>query len=570
MLQARQLPNDFRLMVDSAWLFDAQREGFDAFAAANKLQQAGEIAEKWNNTEIAVECLCSSVVMLDEYAEDVQGAIRVLDSSAEKRPKNLRLLRQRAKVHFNSRKYSEALETYTRVVSAIPKGDHIERAFALREAAISAGKTGRIQEAGDYFSEAHKAARNATGVAMQRMAIGLKAECAIVKFQSDKVRDSILLVRQAIIDAEQLDSEADKKGDFCRLMLLHVVNWMKSRVNNTHPTHSEFAMVVGSCSRPDPPDSIMEAPCPPLLASWYHLAILELVLEADYGILFELRKRTGAKRIMSCEVALNYYLMTKYVKAVDIESFLSYLPEYAAMIAYMRENISIPDNAHTYEITNPALSEIGDVDWTSELHLQNAKDAILAMAACGLCSGTDDLFSEMRCRVARYKEAASVLCPFMDCFEKEKCAKHDGLEVTAYCLGRLMKPREHMNPDEMFLLTYRLWEWLLHTFFKGAIENMIANHLEERWQRIADRQQFLLKQPMIAVPAIKSAIEEPLSGTAKIARLLLAAEIAVEHQFDASIRSRLNEDTEARREANGSQGGEAKGREAKGEAKGQA
>ena len=547
------LPNDIRLMIDSAWLFETQRDDFNGIVTANKLQQVGEIAEKWNNTEIAVECACSRAVMLDEYANDCQGALSLLDSAEKKYPKNLRLMRQRAKVYYNSGEHSKALATIEQVVDAIPKDDHIERAFALREAAVSAAKTGHLQKAGDYFAQAYQAAAAAAGGGMQRMAIGLKADCALVKFQSGDVGDAMQLIRQAIVDAEQLDPEVDTKGSFCRLVLPQVILWMQSQVKKIALAQCDFPMVVGCCSNPDPPDKVMDMPCPPLLASWYHLAVLELMLRTDSGIFSELRKRTTTHRIISCELTLNYYLMAKHVITVDIDSFFSYLPEYMSKIAYMRENPASVSKENSYDLTDADLSVIKPVDWKSDLHLQNAKDAILALAAAAVCSDVKDIREQLLNHVGRNQEAAIALQPFIDSFEKQTCPKGDAFEITAYYLGRLMKANAYMSPDEMFILTYRFWQCLPHSFFKEIIEDVIADYLSGRWREIITNQRFNLKQPMMSVSAIEGALKEPTNGIAKIAAIVLAAENAVRHKLNAELRAKLSKTKELGTAIRGSQ-----------------
>ena len=115
------VPTDVRLMIGSAWLFDTQSDDFSGVIAANKLQQVGDIAEKWSNTEIAVECACSCAVMLDEYANDCPGALSLLDSAEIKYPKNLRLMRQRGKVYYNSGDHPKALSTIEQVAMPFPK-----------------------------------------------------------------------------------------------------------------------------------------------------------------------------------------------------------------------------------------------------------------------------------------------------------------------------------------------------------------------------------------------------------------------------------------------------------------
>jgi len=536
-----RIPHGRRLMIDAPWLAEMREGKLNGVAAAGTYAQVTAVAEKWRERDIAVECECARAVMLNEYADDSEGALASLGEAERKHPNNPRLLRERAKIYYSNGDHGTALATIEQVVDAIPKDDHIERAFALREAAVSATKTGHLQKAGDYFAKAYGAAAAAAGVGMQRMAIGLKADCALVKFQSGDGGDAIELIRQAIMDAEQLDPKADTKAGFCRLVLPQLILWMQAQVKKIGPTQCDFPMVVGCCSNPDPPDRVIDMPCPPLLASWYELAVLELMLRTDSGIVGELRKRTSTHRIISCELALNYHLMAKYVITVDIERFFSYLPEYVSKTAYMRENASSASKENIYDLIDADLSVIKPVDWKSDLHLQNAKDAILALAAAAVCSDVKDIREQLLNHVGRNQESAIALQPFIDSFEKQTCPKGDAFEITAYYLGRLMKANAYMSPDEMFIVTYRLWEWLPHTFFKDIIEYVIADYLSGCWRKIIEDQRFQLQRPMIAVPAIQTAIKETAGSTVRIAKLLLAAEIAVRHKLGANLRSKLQE-----------------------------
>jgi len=534
------IPHGKHLMIDAAWLAEMREGTLDGLVAAKKYLQLAAIAEKWEDTDIAIECECARAVMLNEYADDSKGALASLEEAEKKHPNNPRLLRERAKIYFSNGDHKTALATIEKVVDAIPKDDHIERAFALRDAAVSAAKTGHPQKAGDYFTEAYKAAIFA-GDSMRPMAIGLKADCALVKFRSGDAGDAIQLMREAILDTEQLKPEAGEKAEFCRLSISQVILWMQEQVKKSALTQFDFALVVGYCSNPDPPDKVMDMPCPPLLAAWYHLAVLELILRTDSAILAELRKRTSTHRIISCELMLNFHLMAKYVITVDIETFFSYLPEYVSKTAYMRENASSASKEKIYDLTDADLSAIEPADWKSDLHLHIAKDAILALVAAAVCSDVKDIREQLLNHVGPNQEAAIALRAFIDCFEKQTRGKGDAFDTMASYLGRLMKANTYMSPDEMFIVTFRLWEWLPHSSFKGIIEDLIADYLSGRWGKIIEEQRFQLNQPMIAVPAIQTAIKESASGTVRIAKLLLAAEIAVKHNLGADLRSKLQE-----------------------------
>ena len=97
------------------------------------------------------------------------------------------------------------------------------------------------------------------------------------------------------------------------------------------------------------------------------------------------------------------------------------------------------------------------------------------------------------------------------------------------------------SPNEMFIVTCRLWNWLLRSSFKNVAENIIADCLTGRWQKIVEQQKFLLRQPMIGVPAIEAVMGQSAEGTVRIARLLLAAEITVNYTLSPKLRSELEE-----------------------------
>ena len=532
-----------RLMIDSPWLSEMREEKLYGLVAANKYSQVSAVAEKWKERDIAIECECARAVMLNEYADDPEGALTSLREAETRYPNNPRLLRERAKVYHSNGDHGTALSTIEQVVEAIPKDDHIERAFALREAAVSAAKTGHLPKADDYFAKAYEAAVAAAGVGMQQMAIGLKADRAIVKFQSGDYGYAIDLMRQAIMDAELLNTKADGNAGFCKFVISQVIIWMQSQVVKSAPVQYDFTAVIGFCSNPATPDKVMELPWPPLLAAWYHLAVLEQMLRTGSAILAELRKRTTKHRIISCELTLNYYLMAKHVIAADFEGFFSYLSEYARKIAFMREKVpSAISKENIYDLTDADRFVVKPVDWKSDLHLQNVKDAILALAATAVSSDVKDIREQLLNHVGQNQEVEIALRPFIDCFEKQTCPQGNAFDITAYQLGRFMKANAYINPDEMFILTYRLWEWLPHTFFKDLIEDVIADYLAQRWHKIIEDQRFQLQQPMIAVPAIEAAVKESTEeGTVKIAKLLLAAEIAVKHNLGVNLRSKLQE-----------------------------
>lgn len=526
-----------RLMVDSGWLAESREGNVDGAASAEKYRRLAVIAETWGNTDIAVWCECARAIMLDEYANESDSALASLDEAEEKYPNEIRLARRRASIYYRKGDYPTALATISHIAEAIPKDDHIERAFALREAGVSAAEIRDFTKASHFFSEACGAAIAATDN-MRPMAIGLKGDWAVAEFQMGNKKEAVNLMHQAVIDAEQLDPAMGKNEKYCRKILGHVLLWMQSQVRGYPVSGLEVPIVFGCCSTPEPTDEILKWTSAPYLNNWYQFAFLEIMLQMDLGFLDDLRKRTGTQRILSCELALNYYLMTKHITSVDIESFFLYLPEYLVKTVFQIEHGKDIKADTVYDFMTSEFPSLRSDDWKSKVHVGVAKEAVLALATAAACSGISTFYESLKNHIDRLEHGSAVLVPFVECFEKRPDTKADRNEVAAFYVGCLMAEEAVLTPDKMFIISSRLCDWLSTSNFRPTLENMVEGHLVKSWQKIITNQRFLLKQPMMFVPAIEDALKEPTKGVKKIAGIVLAAENAV----GPSLSNELRED----------------------------
>lgn len=526
-----------RLMIYSTWLTETRQKDFDAVKVADTFRQLAEIAGSWGNIEIAVECECARSIMFDEYANDRDSALASLDEADKKYPQHIRLVRRRAGVYYRGDEYQIALETIEDIVKHIPENDHIERAFALREAGVSAAKIENYIKSSHYFSEACKAASASTDN-MHPMAIGLKVDNAISQFQLGNKVETLNLMREALTSAEQIKPEMGKHEKYCIISLGQAIFLMEKHVKIGYISDTDIRLAQGYCSNPEPPENIMElSPTAPLVAFWYILAFLEAKMGVSADIIDELRSRTQTKKILSCEFLLNYSVMSKYITGIDVESFFLYLPEYVSKTVYLREKTKGVADQNAHDLTNIDFPMIDPVDWVFDPHIQHAKDATLSLVAMAISSNVD-IKEQLHNHVNKNQSIKSALSNFLDCFDKETYPDGDEWDKYAFCLGYLTR-KTNVNPDSMFILTYNLWQWLLYTDLKGSVEDEMAHYLSDRWLHIVKHQRFNLLQPMIVVPDIKAVIDDSSKGTVKIARLLLAAEIAVSNKLDSNQRSNL-------------------------------
>lgn len=534
---------DLRLMIRSAWLAEHRKGQIDGATAAEKYRELTEIAEGWGNTDLAIECECSRAIMLDEYAHDKEGALNAIAEAEKKYPNDIRLTRRRAKVLYRSGDHPAALAAIEPIMSQIPKKDNIERAHAFREAGISAAETGDVKKASQLFYEGYKSAIESSDILLP-MAAGLLADCAIFEFKAGNYRTTVKYMVHALTEAENIDPEKGLNERFCIRMLGHTIMWMRSQLTDKD-FGFDFQVVHGCCSNPDPHEDIMTMETPSKLILWYQLAELEADLGEDEGVKEQLRERTKLKKHINSEIMLCFSLLARYIREKDTNLFFAYLPEYVGKYAYWTEHKDKLKAAdlHTFEPMELVVPESDD--WSKGPNIEIAQNAVLAFSLSLLCSDNFDATIHLSSNLDKITGLNDAMSPFLECFEKQLFHTGKINELAAACIGKLANRNSGITPDDLFLITCHLWDWLIYSHFKDLIEKTIAEHLAERWRNVIENQRFFLKQPMINVPTINDAVNSDLKGIAKMAKITLAAENAVVHRLSNAMRLSLKKSIKA-------------------------
>lgn len=541
LLAALEMPQvGSRLMVNSAWLAEVRRGPIDGRSAAEKYSVLVGTSQRWGSADLAVECEVARAVMLDEYADDSTAALAVLDNAEKLYPGDVRLVRQRSKVHFRAGDHEAALRLFEPIAAAIPRGDSVERAFALREAGISSANTGDLSKALRFFREASEAA-GAASEAMLPMAAGLKADCAVVEFQAGHHESALRFAIDAFRHGDLIDPEAGPKERFCALMLGHMVLWMRSQLRNSDWYEQDTAMSFGACSNSEPPAEIMERKVPPRLLRWYLLAELEADLGLKAGALEELRQRSRGAEIISYEVALSTRLMARIVSDVDLDRFCSYLPEYVAKRAFGKIN---GQGQEKDDVFNPRVGVIPPVnsnDWSIAPYFDIARDAIIALLASALSLQSRGSWNAVTDHVARIEGVGAALKSLLRCARDRKVDLREPYEMAVVSIGRLAESEGAQSPDELFLATCCLVNWLAYSAFTSTVEIVLADVLVRRWRHAIVAQRFLLRLPSLNAPPIQAALDSAHQGVVKLAGIALAAEGAVHYPLSAEMRDFLKQ-----------------------------
>jgi len=184
-------PADYSILVNPAWTAEASRNELNAADAAERYRRMALLAQKWKFRALAIQCYVARGVMFDEYMDDETGALAALDEAVAALSEDVVIARARARIFWRHDKHQEAVRILRSIADVFGLDSPIERAFAMREAAISAAKTDDWVQAEAWFGEAEKAAAASRTGDMQTMAVGLEADRAVALLQTGNVEAAL-------------------------------------------------------------------------------------------------------------------------------------------------------------------------------------------------------------------------------------------------------------------------------------------------------------------------------------------------------------------------------------------
>jgi hypothetical protein len=178
-----RMPADYSLLVNPAWVEEEKRGELNPAEAAERYERMARQAERWGKRNLAIQCFTAQAVMFDEYLNEEIRAHAAIDEAIAALGEDVAFSRARAKIYWRHDKHTEAVTILHAIADHVGRDSPIDRAFAMREAAISAAKTEDWKQAEAWFGEAQKAAATVQTKEMQAMAIGLEADRAVAAFK---------------------------------------------------------------------------------------------------------------------------------------------------------------------------------------------------------------------------------------------------------------------------------------------------------------------------------------------------------------------------------------------------
>lgn len=509
------------LFVQKGWSSETSPMTLDAPTAEAAYARLAKQASRWGEDEIAIECIRSRVVILDEYLGRHEEAMAVLDEADRQFGRHERLIRSRATVLATMGQHEGELELLSELGPAYSEEEPLERLMMLRTTAMSAGRLGRFEEAASFFHQAHKLIDNEQPEVLAcSVRSGLLADAAVMEFRDDRPRDAVSSLFRALQDSDD-DRCEDETSLFALAAITHVIQWMATSLEG-QPFPEDPSMNPGVCSTLRPTFDPTQTEPRVLNQELYLLARLEAIANVEVGAQAQLLAKEqidGVQLKIASGVAMAQ--IEQAIENAGSDPLFSQLSRYAWLSGLLMRSGGA-------DATHHADDEIEPVLWKEAEGLA-ARAAVSGLIAMLILNARPD-------EAARVAQRAHGISPYLgEIIPAEGPANEGQREFfqNGVAVIQRLQTGEELSPDNLLRITVDLFVWARHIGAR-ALHSKIFSLLAKGWLDLAERRRALLTTPSLAAPAIEAAAASK-PGIGGIARLVEAGQLASSLRLPAEV-----------------------------------
>ncbi len=547
LVPVRRVPTDCSSLINGTWSTQMRRGRFDANDAATRYRRMAAKTRNWSIRSISVQCSVAQAVMTDEYLDDREGALELLEETVQTLGQDLILSRAKARVHWNRGEHGSALKIFRGIADEYGRDNPVERAFALRDAAISAAKCDDWAQAEKWFLDAQSAARLVHVADMDVMAIGLGADSAVAALKTGEVGRALTGLLEAVEALTEVNPESTLHAAYCHRVIRHTVLWMHSRTkgSNVNFEGQPITMEAGTCSNRSPLPVIRDHPLAHIDITWYMLAEMEIASGLDLGIAASLENRLKEGSIPLMEVRLRMELIQADIEKLDAAGFAAHFTPYVEAFVHLKkegERLKAGFDGLTSKREEiPPLDKNRPFDPVVE---QVAKDAILAYGIRSTLGGQAESIAKLETALNR-----QITEPFPGRFvfhhRNRTPDPFNELDRIVLTIIKKLLRNEYMEPKDFWIAGARFFEWSNHSDFKRLLTTHLAAWQKCGWRQILKTESFQLSRPRQTVPQIEEILAGSTDDQTFVAKLLLATSEALGVSLSAAYRDALKTMAEA-------------------------
>ena len=517
---------DVDMLVTGAWLNEYKENTIDSSVHSAVFARLEKQAIGWNQTDIAVCCRKFRAIILDEYGNDKNGALAVLEEGFSMFGKtNSELVREKAKVLYRSDDHEGSLALSKTLIESDAPLNEVEKAFLGRDAAISAEKQGDFETARRYYLFGSVAAQKSNLPDMPAMYIGLLADAALASWHNGDRQTCLQDFVTVLNEVNKIKSDETLRTAHCHALVRHVLLWLDQDAAGAKyllEDGEEIKIYPGCVSNPEPHPEIKERYIPPIEIAWYMLAKIENNAVLNAGITDNLKQFLPRGPVLEGQTLLSPAKMHKALLQFDVKLFVEALQDIISFSAFAKAKGGW---STVFDFKNPTYGTFPIATKDQQESLQDRTEQFVLLY-CATCIFKDRIASiPVALRELTGVDGFLVRSVLIDRLQSNGPAGDYYIDFASLILtntkGTLEAPSG--SPREVFELALKALQVARQTgYYELTAENLLP-WLVRRWAFILERQRFLLIQPTLHEADIRVALEQDgVSTETRVAEILTA------------------------------------------------
>ncbi len=516
---------DVDMLVTGAWLNEDKENTIDPSVHSAVFAHLEKQAIHWNQTDLAVCCRKFRAIVLDEYGNDKDSALTVLEEGLSMFGQtNSELVRAKAKVLYRSDDHKGSLALSKTLIESDAPLNEVEKAFLGRDAAISAEKQGDFKAARRYYLFGSAAAHKSNLPDMTAMGIGLLADAALASWHDGDRRTCLQDFVTVLDEVNKIRPDETLHTAHCYVVVGYVLLWLDQDATGEKcllADGEEIKIHPGCVSNPEPDPGIKERHIPSIEMAWYMLAKIENDAVLDAGITNNLEQALPHGPVLEGLILLGPAKMHKALSQLDVNLFVEALQDIISFFAFARAK---GKGSTGFDFKNPTYGTlpIATKDQQEELQDMSEKLVLLYLTTCVL----KDHFASIPVALRELTGVNGFLVRpvLIDHLQSNGPAEDYFTVFASLILANSQGTPEAPSgsPREIFELAFKALEVAQQTgYYKLVAENLLP-WLVQRWLFILQHQRFRLIRPALHEADIRVALEQDgVSTETKVANILI-------------------------------------------------
>lgn len=513
---------DVDMLVSGAWLSEHNNDTIDPHAHSTIFSRLEKQARGWNQTDLAICCRKFQAIILDEYGNDKECALAVLDEGLTIYGKtNSELVRAKAKVLYRSEDHEGSLALSKTLIESDAPLSEVEKAFLGRDAAISAEKQGDFETAHRYYLYGSDAAYKSQLPDMAAMRVGLLADAALASYHNG---DKHTCLKDFIVILSELNQFAPGETlstAHCHAVVRHVLLWMDQDASGEvrlTEDGSEIKIYPGCVSNPEPHSEIGEHFITPIEMAWYMLATVENHASLDAGITENLERFLPKGPVLEGQVFLSSAKIHKALTRLDAKLFIDALKDTISYFAYAQAGGKLDIKNVTYGTFPLATKE-------QQEKFRNLTEqyVVLYFAMCILKEDIESIAKGIR-EIA-VSSGFAIRPALLDRLKSSGLVDDFYADFAQLVLAHAgsLSGSQKVSPKQVFDLAFKVLQMSQDTRTYRLFSESLVPWLENKWLFIRQHQRFLLSHPSLHEATIEAAIKKKnVSARVKVIHILRA------------------------------------------------